>query len=199
MPIWPPRTPGLTRKSVKDVAERLRGFLRHLHRAGCTASDLSAQVIAPLLYAYEGIPSILTAAQIAAVLDAAGRDTSPTGLRDHAILQLLATYGLRSGEVVHLRLEDIDWRTDALQVRRSKSKTQSMLPLLAPAGDAVLRYLQHGRPETSERVVFVRAKGTLPGTDYQRHLWRGTARPGRRRGSSPRASAARTSSVTPGR
>ena len=157
------RTPGLTRKSIKDVAERLRGFLRHLHRVGCIPSDLSQGVIAPLLYAYEGIPSILTAAQIAAVLDASGRDTSPTGLRDHAILQLLATYGLRSGEVVHLRLEDIDWRTDALQVRRSKSEMRSVLPLLAPAGDAVLRYLQHGRPETEERVVFVRTRAPYRG------------------------------------
>lgn len=152
------RTPGLARKSVKDVAERLRGFLRHLHRGGCIPSDLSPQVIAPLLYAYEGIPSILTAEQIAAVLDTAGRDASPQGLRDHAVLRLLATYGLRSGEIVHLRLEDIDWRADALRVRRLKSGTRSVLPLLAPAGDAVLRYLRHGRPETEDRVVFVRTR-----------------------------------------
>lgn len=152
------RTPRLTRKSIKDVAERLRGFLRHLYRAGCTPSDLSQQVIAPLLYAYEGIPSILTAEQIATVLDMAGRDASPKGLRDHAILQLLATYGLRSGEVTRLRLEDIDWRADALRVRRAKSGSRSVLPLLVLVGDAVLRYLQHGRPETEERTVFVRTR-----------------------------------------
>ena len=52
------RAPKLTRKSLKDVAERLRSLLRHLHRTGRTAIDLSPHVIAPLLYAYEGMPSI---------------------------------------------------------------------------------------------------------------------------------------------
>jgi len=84
------RAPGLTRKSLKDAAERLRGFLRYLHRNDQHAEDLSRHVIAPLLYAYEGIPSILTTKQIEAVLGASAQDTSSLGLRDHAILQLLA-------------------------------------------------------------------------------------------------------------
>lgn len=54
------RSPHQTRKSVKDVAERLRSMLRYLHRTGRIAIDLSPHVIAPLLYAYEGVPSILT-------------------------------------------------------------------------------------------------------------------------------------------
>ncbi|MFX8354867.1 integrase, partial [Acinetobacter baumannii] len=84
---------------MKDVAERLRSMLRYLHRTGRVAIDLSPHVIAPLLYAYEGVPSILTPDQVAAVLQASGEDKTPVGLRDHAILQLLATYGLRSGEI----------------------------------------------------------------------------------------------------
>jgi integrase/recombinase XerD len=58
------RARGLTRKSLKDVAERLRSLLRHLHRTGRVAADLSQHVIAPLLYAYEGIPSALSSDQI---------------------------------------------------------------------------------------------------------------------------------------
>ena len=122
------------------------------------ASDLSPHVIAPLLYAYEGIPSVLTAEQVATVLDVAGGDGSPMGLRDHAILQLLATYGLRSGKIARMRLEDIDWRADTLRVRRSKSGMQSLLPLLEPVGEAVLRYLRHGRPEAAVRTVFIRTR-----------------------------------------
>lgn len=157
------RAPRLTRKSLKDVAERLRGFLRHLHWSGRIASDLSQHVIAPLLYAYEGIPSILTPEQIAAVLDAVGRDGSPKGLRDHAILRLLATYGLRSGEIARLQIEDVDWRTDALRVRRSKTGTRSLLPLLEPVGEAVLHYLRQGRPETDVRTIFIRTRAPYQG------------------------------------
>lgn len=79
------RAPKLTRKSLKDVAERLRSLLRYLHRTDRTAIDLSPHVIAPLLYAYEGVPSILERSQIAAVLESARKDTTPVGLRDHAI------------------------------------------------------------------------------------------------------------------
>ena len=152
------RAPGLTRKSLKDVAERLRGFLRHLHRSKLHPIDLSGHVIAPLLYAYEGIPSILTAEQIAAVLELAGQDSSPLGLRDHAILQLLANYGLRSGEVGRLQIEDINWRADTIRVQRSKSNATDVLPLMEPVGEAILRYLRVGRPDADVRTVFLRSR-----------------------------------------
>lgn len=149
---------GLTRKSLKDVAERLRSVLKHLHRTGRVAVDLSQHVIAPLLYAYEGIPSALSSDQISTVLDSIRKDRSPMGLRDYAILQLLATYGLRSGEISRLRLEDIDWRADILHIRRSKTGDHSLLPLFEAVGEALIEYLRHGRPETNVREIFVRTR-----------------------------------------
>lgn len=152
------RARGLTRKSLKDVAERLRSLLRHLHRTGRIAADLSQHVIAPLLYAYEGIPSALSADQISTVLEFVRKDRSPMGLRDHAILQLLAVYGLRAGEIVRLRLEDVDWRGDVLHIRRSKTGDHSRLPLFETFGEALIDYLRHGRPETDVREIFVRTR-----------------------------------------
>lgn len=151
-------SPHQTRKSVKDVAERLRSMLRYLHRTGRTAIDLSPHVIAPLLYAYEGVPSILTPDQVAAVLQVSGKDKTPVGLRDHAILQLLATYGLRSGEICNLRIEDIDWRAEAIRIRHTKTRAGSFLPLMTPVGEAVLAYLQTGRPVTDAREIFIRTR-----------------------------------------
>ena len=147
-----------TRKSVKDVAERLRSLLRYLHRTRRTAIDLSPHVIAPLLYAYEGVPSILERDQIAAVLETASKDTTPIGLRDQAILQLLATYGLRSGEIRNLKIEDIDWRTESIRILHTKTRACSYLPLMAPVGEAILIYLRSGRPQTDAREVFVRTR-----------------------------------------
>jgi integrase len=80
------------------------------------------------------------------------------GLRDYAILQLFATYGLRSGEVAHLSLNDIDWRAETLNVRRSKTCTYSLLPLMRPVGEALIRYLRGGRPQTDVSEVFLRAR-----------------------------------------
>jgi len=149
---------GLTRRSLKDVAERLRGLMRHLYRADHVAVDLAPQIIAPVLYAYEGIPSALRAEQIETVLKSARKVRSSVGLRDYAILQLLATYGLRAGEITHLRLDDVDWRAETLRVRHSKTGAQSLLPLMAPVGEALIEYLRYGRPKTDVREIFIRSR-----------------------------------------
>ena len=73
------RAPKLTRKSLSVVADRLRSVLRHLHRVGHTAMNLSSHVIGPLIYAYEGVPSILERDQVATVLKAVGKDRTPRG------------------------------------------------------------------------------------------------------------------------
>jgi integrase len=78
------------------------------------------------------------------------------GLRDYAILLLLATYGLRAAEIVRLRLDDIDWRRDLLRMRHAKTGTYSELPLLAEPGEAMLRYLERARPRSIHREVFIR-------------------------------------------
>jgi len=118
--------------------------LRHLYRRGHIAADLSDTVIGPRIYEHEGIPSALRAEEVQKVIEVTGADLSPAGLRDHAILLLLARYGLRAAEIVRLRLEDIDWRRDVLRVRHTKTGTCLELPLLAEPGEALLRYLEKG-------------------------------------------------------
>jgi len=152
------RAPGLRRKSLKDVAERLRSFMRHLHRTGRISADLVPQIIAPMLYAYETIPSALSLDQIATVLESAGKDQSPIGLRDYAILQLLSTYGVRVGEITRLKLNDIDWRVETLHIRHSKTGAHSLLPLMQPVGEALIDFLRHGRPKTDVREIFIRTR-----------------------------------------
>jgi len=108
------------------------------------------------IYEPEGIPSALAAEDVRKVLEVTRSDLSPIGLRDYAILMLLATYGLRAAEIVRLRLEDIDWRRDILRVCHAKTGTHSELPLMAEPGNALLRYLEKGRPHNTHREVFVR-------------------------------------------
>jgi integrase/recombinase XerD len=149
---------GLRRRSLKDVAERLRSLMRFLHRTGRVGIDLAPRIIGPTLYAYESIPSALSAEQISAVLKNAGKDHSPMGYRDYAILLLLSTYGLRDGEITRLRLEDIDWRIETLHIHHSKTGANSQLPLMAEVGEALLNYLRRGRPKTDAREIFIRTR-----------------------------------------
>lgn len=147
---------GLGRASIEDRIVCLRDFLRHLYRCGLTASDLSGTIIGPRIYEHEGIPSALQAEEVQKVLEVTRSDCSPTGLRDYAILLLLARYGLRAAEIVRLRLDDIDWRRDVLRVRHTKTGTSSELPLLIEPGEALLRYLEKARPRSTDREIFLR-------------------------------------------
>jgi site-specific recombinase XerD len=157
------RAVSLCRRSRKTLATSVRSFLRYLHMTGRITGDLAAFVVAPKVYALETIPSALRAEDVQAVVRTARRDHSAMGRRDYAILELLSTYGLRTGEIVNLRLEDVDWRRETLCIRHTKTGTQSYLPLLRSVGEAILAYLQTGRPKTSAREVFIR--GCAP---YQR-------------------------------
>lgn len=69
---------------------------------------------------------------------------------------LLARMGLRAGDVVQLRLDDIDWRSATLSVC-GKNRRQTLLPLTQEVGDGTVDYLLHGRPATTSDCMFVRA------------------------------------------
>jgi site-specific recombinase XerD len=152
------RMPGLRRATRHGVSQCLRSFLRYLYAEKLIAKDLSSAVSGPIMYKFEDIPRAFTEQQVKALLEITRQDKTPTGLRDHAILMLLSTYGLRAGEVVRLRLDDIDWRAERLRVRQSKSGAESFLPLLPPVGEALLNYLRRGRPQTEIREVFLRVR-----------------------------------------
>jgi integrase len=150
------RVRSVRRRTRLSIAARIRGFMRWLHRAGHLVCDLAAAVMAPSIHAFEHIPVALRPQDVQQVLAAARKDGSPKGRRDYAILMLLATYGLRAGEITALRLDDIDWRQNVIRIRHSKTRVTSYLPLQVKVGDALLTYLRTSRPNTSRREIFLR-------------------------------------------
>ena len=154
------RMPALRRASRYSESVSLRSFLRYLHFVKVLDKDLSVALRGPIIYKYDEIPRAFTEPQIKAMLHVTRRDHSPKGRRDYAILLMLATYGLRAGEVVALRLEDIDWRGERLHVRRSKTRTESTLPLVTPVAQALPKYLKK-RPKNEFRQVFLRSRAPM--------------------------------------
>jgi site-specific recombinase XerD len=143
-----------TRRTMSGRCSALRGFLAHLYRRGRIPADLSALVLAPRIYLREGCPRFLTPPEVRAVLSSVDKRTR-LGRRDYAILLLLATYGLRGIEVLRLELDDIDWRAEKLHVRRRKVGNASIYPFSHRVGEAILAYLQRGRPESTSRRLFL--------------------------------------------
>ncbi|MHB1475717.1 MAG: tyrosine-type recombinase/integrase [Dermatophilaceae bacterium] len=147
---------GLAKSTVSGSAGALRVFLRYAHRQGLLASDLSAAVGWPQVYRLSNIPRSISWADVNRVLAGVERRTE-AGRRDYAILLLLVTYGLRGREVAALTLDDIDWKRERLAIPERKAGHSTAFPLSAVVGQALLDYLQHGRPKTSDRHVFFRA------------------------------------------
>ena len=138
------------------VCASLRVFLRYAHREGAIGRDLSATVEWPLNYRLSSVPRSITWEEVGRVLAGVER-RSPSGKRDWAILMLLVTYGLRGREVAALTLDDIDWKRDHLRVPERKAGHSTAFPLSPSVGEALVDYLQHGRPRSDERRVFLRA------------------------------------------
>jgi integrase/recombinase XerD len=82
--------------------------------------------------------------------------TNAMGLRDFAMARCMSDLGLRAKEVMQLDLDDINWRTGVVSIRKTKGNRARVLPLPAPTGDAIVRYLKFGRPARGTRRLFVR-------------------------------------------
>jgi site-specific recombinase XerD len=90
---------------------------------------------------------------------------SAVGRRDRAVLLVLARLGLRSGEVIKLVLDDIDWDAGHLRIR-GKNRHECLMPLPADVGEAIAAYLREGRPVTADRHLFVRTRAPFRGLKH---------------------------------
>jgi site-specific recombinase XerD len=142
--------------SLRNCCGQLRVLLRYLYREGVLPKDLSGVVEPPQTFRYSTIPRSISWEDVQRVLACVDRRT-PAGKRDYAILLLLVTYGLRGYEVAGLTLDDIDWRNDRLRIPERKAGHSTAYPLSSVVGEAIIDYLQHGRPETKHRRVFLRS------------------------------------------
>lgn len=143
-----------SRASLRTSSKMLRSWFAHCEDRGWARPGLTAAILLPRIYRHEGLPLGPTWDEVGRILAKTAGD-EPTHLRDHAILQLLCVYGLRSGEVRRLAIEDLDWQRTQIRVMRSKSSLAQTLPLEPSVGNAIARYLRHGRPTSKSRIVFL--------------------------------------------
>ena len=141
--------------SGKSMCWTLRAFTRYLQYRGHIIVNLSTSVPSIRTWKFSSLPEFLQPKQIQQVLDSCDRSSS-IGMRDYAVLMLLARLGLRAKEVATLTLNNIDWYTSRLIVN-GKGRHQDSLPLLTEVGSTLADYLEHGRPNTDSRRVFVRS------------------------------------------
>jgi len=148
-------------KRAKLMTTALRSFLQYARYRGDVTLDLAAAIPPVANWSMTSIPRAIPDDQVHALLASVDRSTA-LGRRDYAILLLLARLGLRSSEVAFLELDDIDWTVGSLSVC-AKSGRRVEFPLPADVGEAIVAYLQHVRPHSRSRRVFLRHKAPVRG------------------------------------
>ena len=130
--------------SAKGRVAELRSVLRFLYlqeltplRLGTAVPPVGGWRLATLP------PPAMSTSDVQSLLDTCDRVT-PVGVRDFAMMMLVARLGLRSIEIARLELRDVDWRAGELVVR-GKARRQDRLPLPAEVGEALVAYLSSGR------------------------------------------------------
>ena len=146
---------------ARHLVRETRSFLRYLYYKGLVDADLSLAVPKVARWRLSTLPKHLPAADVRQVLRHCDRKTA-WGRRDYAILLLLARLGLRAGEVVKLRLEDIDWENARITIC-GKGGKWSQLPLPSDVAKAIAHYLRHDRPRCASRRLFIRDYAPIDG------------------------------------
>jgi integrase/recombinase XerD len=126
---------GWNRVSVATSAKALRSFFRHAEVRCWCAVGLAVGVNGPRLFKQEELPVGPNWADVERLITATSGD-QPRDIRDRAILMLLALYAFRSGEVAALRLDDINWKREIIEIARPKQRRAQEYPLVNSVGEA---------------------------------------------------------------
>ena len=142
------------RVSTANVISALRAFLRYAAQEGWCSNRLAELISRPRLYQQESLPYAPDWSAVQQMLADVDTD-KPRDIRDRAILLLLALYGMRSGEVAALQLNQIDWAGRTIRLVRLKRRQPQIYPLLPAVAEALARYIDTVRPTSSGHDVFL--------------------------------------------
>lgn len=142
---------------ASHLAAALRSYLRYRTTCGDQVGNLTAVITNPVHWKLASLPRALKPEEAERLLNSfTAAQRLPK--RGYAIVRCALDMGLRSSEIAHLMIRDIDWRAGTVTLRGTKSLRQDILPLPMETGRALADYLQHERPITSNPVIFVRQK-----------------------------------------
>lgn len=140
---------------AKRAATVARSFVRYLTLEGRCRPGLDEAILPVANWSLASLPRYVTTDAVEQIIAAAGV-ARRCGTRDRAIVLLLARLGLRGGDIVRMRLCDIDWTKGCVSVA-GKGRRENMLSLPQEVGDAILVYLR-GRPSVASDRIFLRVR-----------------------------------------
>lgn len=138
------------------VCVPVRRFLRYLFKVHLTKTDLSIPLFYIKSHRAEKLPSLYNTEEIRR-MDASIEKTGRTGKRDYAIFLLASRLGLRASDICQLQFRNLDWDKNVINLVQCKTKKEIELPLLGVIGEAIIDYIQNGRPKSDNKTIFLTA------------------------------------------
>lgn len=129
-------------------------FCRYLHHEGYIADNFESFFRRYKGYKNQKLLSYYTPEEIAKIESVIERNTV-LGKRNYAMVLLASRLGLRSSDIRKLKFEDIDWERKKIRIVQLKTQKSLELPLLTSVGDAIIDYIQNGRPQSRVKKIFI--------------------------------------------
>ena len=159
---------GYTYKTVELHLCVVRSFLRYLYTNQLHPQDLAETIPDIKARKQNRIPSVWKPEHVTKLLNVIDRG-NPAGKRDYAMILLVARLGLRTMDIKHLKLDNLKWQDNRIELIQSKTSRVLSLPLLHDVGWAIIDYLKNGRPKVKSPYVFLRHLAPLePFSDEDR-------------------------------
>jgi integrase/recombinase XerD len=143
-------------RAMPRILSSLRCFLRSMFSNGVIQSDLSFFIPSGSRYPIKPVQKLWTGEEVKDLLRFVER-TDSKGKRDFALMLLVIRYGIRAGDVLNLRLADINWESMVIQFHQQKTTVMNVLPIMDDVGWALADWLTNARPkQASTNHVFTR-------------------------------------------
>jgi site-specific recombinase XerD len=139
---------------IHDTLMDLRGFFKFLYEKGIIPTNISTFIPRDNYQMQAKLPAYYTEEEIEKLLKSVDRGNI-VGKRDYAILVIATYLGLRASDIAHLRFENLHWAHNTIFLRQYKTGKNISLPLLPVVGNALLDYIQYGRPKSEEQYIFL--------------------------------------------
>lgn len=157
--------------TINNKLSALRSFYKYLLREEYIVNNPLVGISSPKLIKH--LPSFLTVEDARNLVESPDTST-PSGLRDRALLELLYASGLRVSELVAMDIGQIDLANNEIRVKGKGSKERVVL-IGAPAARALTEYIEKGRPVLraggkSQSLFLNRYGGRLPARRVQKIL-----------------------------
>lgn len=139
---------------IHDTLMDLRGLFKFLYEGKSITENLAIFIPKDNYQKQAKLPSCYTDQEIQKLLMSVDRGTL-VGKRDYAILVLAAYLGLRASDIARLQFRNLNWEQSKIELNQYKTGKEITLPLLPVVGNALLDYIQYGRPRSGKHYIFL--------------------------------------------